>query len=435
MNINIYGLGYVGCISAACLAKDGHNVTGIDIDNLKVDIINDGKSPIVEPDLDNIIKNAVESGRLKATTNSQSSADISIVCVGTPSNKNGSLNFSYLEKVAGQIGNSLKNINSYHVVNIRSTVIPGTVEKLVIPILEKYSQKKAGKDFGVCMNPEFMREGTSIYDYYNPPFTVIGEIDKRSGDVVASLYSHVNAQIFRDKIKVAEMVKYSCNAFHALKITFANEVGNICKLLGIDSHKVMDIFSEDKKLNLSKYYLKPGFAFGGSCLPKDVRAIQYVAKSLDLETPVLSSLLPSNEYQIKIAYDLVNKIGKKKIGFLGLSFKPGTDDLRESPMVELIEKLIGKGFDVLIHDQEVSMAKIFGSNKRYIESVIPHISSLMCASPAEVLEGSEIIVLSKKTKEYEDCLNNIPEGKNIIDLDRINFDPKNKNTLYEGICW
>jgi GDP-mannose 6-dehydrogenase len=435
MRINIFGMGYVGSVSAACLTNHGHTVVGIDIDDLKVDIINSGKSPIIEPGLEKAIKTAVAKGNLRVTRSEPDKADVSIVCVGTPSNGNGSLKFEYLSKVVEQIGDYLSRIDDHHVVNIRSTVLPGTVENMLIPLIEKKSKKKAGVDFGVCMNPEFMREGTAMYDYVNPPLTMIGELDIRRGDVVAKLYENVKAPMIRKSIRVAEMLKYSCNAFHAMKVSFANEIGNICKSLEIDSHEVMDVFCKDTKLNLSSYYLKLGFAFGGSCLPKDLRAILYKAKELDIEVPLLKRILQSNQNQIEVAFNLIRKSGKKKVGFLGLSFKPGTDDLRESPMVELIEKLIGKGYSICLYDKQVSMAKIFGSNKKYIESVIPHISTLMKKSAAEAIENSEIVVFGKKSKEYQDVLSKINGDKYIIDLARVVSNSKEMDGSYEGICW
>jgi GDP-mannose 6-dehydrogenase len=370
MKINIFGLGYVGCVTAACLATNGHDVTGIDIDRLKVRMIDNGKSPIIEPKLQEVIRGAVSSRRLKATTNDIGPADISMVCVGTPSKENGSLSLDHVMRVSQQIGDY---------------VLPGASEEQLIPLIEERSEKKAGSDFGFCMNPEFMREGTSVYDFYHPPFTLIGEIDKNSGDVLSRIYRDINATIIRTNLKVAEIAKYACNAFHALKVSFANELGNICKKLEIDSHEVMDIFCQDIKLNISPYYLRPGFAFGGSCLPKDLRALLHKVKELDLESPVLGSILVSNNNQIEIAYNLIKKTNKKKVGILGLSFKPGTDDLRESPMVELCEKLLGKGYEISIYDKEVSLAKVYGSNKRYIEKAIPHISSLLKGSVKDVI--------------------------------------------------
>ncbi len=436
MRINIYGLGYVGCVSATCLANNGFDVTGVDIDKLKVDMINKGRNPIVEPGLQEAIKKAAASKRLRATVNGAGPADISIVCVGTPSNDNGSLQLQYIKRVAEQIGTFLGKNGNYHVVNIRSTVLPGTVEEVVIPILEEHAKKKAGKDFGICMNPEFMREGTSINDYFHPPFTVIGQIDKKSGDVIEKLYAGIQAPLFRTTIKAAEIVKYSCNAFHALKIGFANEIGNACKIFNIDSHEVMKIFCEDKKLNISPVYLKPGFAFGGSCLPKDLRALLHKAKETDLQLPILESILKSNNHQIEIAYRLIAKTRKRRIGLLGLSFKPDTDDLRESPMVELAEKLIGKGYSLSIYDKEVSIAKIYGSNKKYIERVIPHISSLMEESLSQVIKKSEVIVVTKITEEIEKLLAKLKGNKTIIDLAKLSLaQRKRDNGRYEGICW
>lgn len=435
MKINIFGLGYVGCVSAACLAKSNHYVTGIDIDPIKVDIINSGKSPIVEEGLDELISATVKAGNLKALNSGQiPESDISIICVGTPSHTNGSLSLIYFTKVAEQIGEYLKDLKSYHVVVNRSTVLPGTLENILIPTIEKFSGKKAGKDFGICMNPEFMREGTSIFDFYNPPFTLIGEFDTKSGDVVEKIYNAVNAPLYRSNIKVAEMLKYSSNTFHAVKVTFANEIGNLCKKVGIDSHEVMELFSKDTKLNVSPYYLKPGFAFGGSCLPKDVRAITYKAKELDLELPLLNSLMNSNKQQIENAFNIISKHGKKNIGILGLSFKAGTDDLRESPVVELIEKLIGKGYAIKIFDEEVAMAKIFGSNKKYIETVIPHISSLIRNSIDEVINESEIVIIGKKEKLYESALN---KNNSVYVFDLVKLFSKNEQPKgnYEGICW
>ena len=435
MKINVFGLGYVGCISAVCMANEGHDVTGIDIDPMKVQMINKGKAPIIEPGLRDAIKKACKSQKLKASADRIGPADVSFICVGTPSNENGSIQLDYINRIAEQIGDILKKTVSYHVVNVRSTVLPGTIEKKIIPIIESYSKKKAGRDFGVCMNPEFMREGSSISDYYNPPFTVIGEINKKSGKIVAELYKSINAPMFRTAIRVAEMVKYSCNAFHALKITFANEIGNICKKLNIDSHEVMNIFCQDKKLNLSGYYLKPGFAFGGPCLPKDLRALLYKAKDIDLDCPVLGSILRSNVNQLEVAYKLINKSGKQNIGIMGISFKPGSDDLRESPMVELAEKLIGKGFNVSVYDKEVSLAKIRGANKRYIEKMIPHISSIVKPSAQDVFDDSDIIVLCNNSDEIKKVCMQPDNKKVIIDLVRMFANKKEINKPYEGICW
>jgi GDP-mannose 6-dehydrogenase len=435
MKINIFGLGYVGSVSAACLAADGHHVLGIDVDNAKVESINNGVSAVVEPGLSELVSQGVSRKTLRATTERIEDADISIVCVGTPSNDNGSLCLEQIARAAGQIGDFLRGRNTYHVVCIRSTVLPGTVETLVIPALEQHSQKKAGRNFGVCMNPEFLREGSSIQDYRCPPFTIIGELDHRSGDVLQTLYSGISAPIIRTKLSVAEMVKYAGNAFHALKITFANEIGNICKQLSLDGREVMDIFCRDQKLNVSAAYLQPGFAFGGSCLPKDLRALLYKAKELDLEPPVLRSILISNTNQVEEAYRLIKRTGKKHVAMLGLSFKPGTDDLRESPIAELIEILIGKGHHVSIYDREVSLARIRGANRTYIEHTIPHIASLMKPSIDSALDGSEVIVVAKRSSEFQEAIRRQNNGKCVVDLVSILNRGSEQKGHYEGICW
>src|SRR5271165_1615890 len=435
MKITVFGLGYVGSVVSACMAQDGHEVTGIDLDISKVSAINNSESPIVEPHLKEAIAKAVGAGKLRAQTSAQEIGDVSFVSVGTPSNENGSFGVSQILRVAEQIGLLLANTDHFHVVTIRSTVLPGTVEGKIIPVLESSSGKKLGEGFGVCVNPEFMRETTAVYDYYHPPLTVIGSTDERSGDLVAGLYNRIDAPVERCTIRTAEMMKYACNAFHALKITFANEIGNICKALGIDSHEVMEIFCKDTKLNLSPYYLKPGFAFGGSCLPKDLRALLYESKLRDIEIPMLNALLNSNRLQVDRAVNQVRKTGKNKIGVLGLSFKAGTDDLRESPIVSLIESLIGKGFAVSIYDEEVSLARIHGANKRYIEHSIPHISSLLKESIGEVLGQSEVLVVAKKGKCFEESVASLNHGSVVIDLVHIFSDASKRPASYHGICW
>jgi GDP-mannose 6-dehydrogenase len=435
MKITVFGLGYVGCVVSACMAKDGHDVTGIDPDISKVDAINRGQSPIVEPELAEVIAKAVSSGRIRALTSANEIGDVSFVSVGTPSNGNGSFGAAQILRVATQIGELIAKTDRFHVVTIRSTVLPGTVEEKIIPLLESSSGKKLGEGFGVSVNPEFMRETTAVYDYYHPPMTVIGSTDERSGATVASLYDRVDAPLELCSVRTAEMMKYACNAFHAVKITFANEIGNFCKALGIDSHEVMDIFCKDRKLNLSSYYLKPGFAFGGSCLPKDLRALLYESKLRDVEIPMLNSLLESNRLQVARAVDQVRKTGKNRIGVLGLSFKAGTDDLRESPIVSLIESLIGKGYAISIYDEEVSLARIRGANKRYIEQSIPHISSLLRERIRDVIDESEVLVVAKKGKSFEENIAGLNHGSVVIDLVRIFSNRSRQPVNYEGICW
>ena len=417
----------------------GHDVIGVDANPLKAEMINQGKPPIVEKGLQEILGKVVALKKFTATSDWEKTVqetEIAFVCVGTPSSSNGSLSLDYVKRVAEQIGRALRTKQGYFVVAVRSTVLPGTVEGEVIPILEQYSGKKAGKGFGVCMVPEFLREGSSLNDFIHPPKTVIGQFDASSGEPIAKLFTQIDAPIIRTQIKIAEMVKYADNSFHALKVSFANEIGNICKEVSCDSHKVMDIFCKDTKLNLSPYYLKPGFAFGGSCLPKDLRAITYKSKMLDIDTPVLSAILQSNRSQIERVVKKLCEYKGYSLGFLGLSFKHGTDDLRESPIVEVIEAMIGKGYSVSIYDKYVSIAKLVGSNKEYIEKEIPHISSLMCASPQELMQKSDVIIVGNHSEEFKDALKSGSNGNHVvIDLVRITEDPAMIKGKYYGICW
>jgi len=435
--ISVFGMGYVGIVLAACLADNGHDVLGVDINPAKLKMINEGYSPIIEEGIGDLVRKVVGTGKLRAVESAQeaiNASEISFVCVGTPSRPNGSINLAYLQRASEEIGMALAVKDDYHLIVARSTMLPGSMESVIIPLLEKASGKKAESDFGVCFNPEFLREGTSIKDFYDPPYTIIGETDEKAGKMLEDMYSMLKAPVYHVPMKVAEMVKYANNAFHAVKVIFANEFGNICKQQNVDSHIVMDLVCKDTKLNLSPYYMKSGFAFGGSCLPKDLRAILYHGHRLDLRLPMLESLLPSNEKQIDMAYDMIEHIGSRKVGVLGFSFKEGTDDLRESPMVELIEKLIGRGFQVKVHDKQVSLANLQGANRAYIEATIPHISSLMVDQVDQIIDTCDVIIIGNKAPEYKDVFGKLRDDQTMIDLVRI-VGGMSSTSQYQGIAW
>ena len=436
MKLSVFGLGYVGAVSSACFANDGHDIIGVDVSEQKVAFFNSGKSAIVEDNLEEYVEKAINGKKMEATQDPKyavANSDLSIICVGTPSQPNGSIDLQYIFKVSEEIAEGIKEKDSFHTVVIRSTVSPGTVNKCG-ELIEKTSGKKLNKDFGMVSNPEFLREGTAIEDFFYPPYTVVGASCEESEKMMEELYAAIDAPIYNMKIEEAEMIKYANNNFHAVKITFANEIGNICKELGIDGHKVMDLVTKDTKLNLSPYYMKPGFAFGGSCLPKDVRALSYKASSIDVKTPLLSSLISSNEIQVERGLDLVYKTGKKKIGILGFAFKAGTDDLRESPMVTLIETLIGKGFDIKIYDSNVYLAKLLGKNKEYIEEHIPHISGLLLEDMKDVIAHAETIIIGNNSKEFKEIFDLIKPDQTIIDLVRVDSERVSSDN-YVGICW
>ena len=437
MKVSVFGLGYVGTVSAGCLANDGHNVVGVDPIQTKVDLINQGHTPIIEQEIGEIIAANVKSGRLRAVVDpieAIQQTELSFVCVGTPSQSNGNLDLRFIRRICEQIGDALKRKSSKHTVVIRSTVLPGTMRDIVIPILEESSLKKAGVDFGLCHNPEFLREGSAVRDFYGPPKTVIGELDRPSGCLLAELYVKLDAPLIRTSVETAEMVKYVDNCWHALKIGFANEIGNISKVLQIDAHEVMNIFCQDKKLNISPAYLLPGFAFGGSCLPKDLRALTYKARTVDLLLPILGSILPSNEAQISRGLQLIMEKGQKKIGILGFSFKAGTDDLRESPMIEVIERLLGKGYELCIYDKNVNIASLVGANRDFILNRIPHISRLMVGSVEAVLDFAQTIVIGNKDPDFRTVPEKVRDGQSIVDFVRIT-DRRSDNGKYDGICW
>lgn len=438
MKISVFGIGYVGAVTSACLADSGHEVIAMDKDAVKVKCIQEGRTPIVEPQLKETIEKAVKEGRLTGTENTAEAvakSDISLVCVGTPSNADGSLQLDYVQDVCREIGEAIKDKDDYHVIVLRSTMVPGTALNVALPIIEEASGKKMGEGFGFANNPEFLRESTAIFDYYNPPKIVIGADNEKTAKMVSDLYHNIEAPEVITTIEVAEGVKYADNAWHAMKVGFANELGNILKEHGVDSHKVMDIFFKDTKLNISKAYLLPGFAFGGSCLPKDVRAIRASAKSMNLKTPIFDSLLEANDEQVRRAFQMIEKSGKKKVGMMGLSFKAKTDDLRESPLVTLANMLLDNGYDLSIYDPCVSEARnMDGANKSYIENGIPKIAACLRETPAEVVKEAELFVIGNGTEEFYTVLNNVNDNKPILDLVRLNDSLMDKEN-YSGICW
>jgi GDP-mannose 6-dehydrogenase len=437
LRISVFGLGYVGTVSAGCLASDGHEVLGVDPVQAKVELINKGNSPIIEAEIGELVAAGVQCGKLRATSDPAEAihaTDLSFVCVGTPSQANGNLDLRFIRRICEQIGGALRGKAARHTVIIRSTILPGTMHGIVIPTLEEFSGKRAGVDFGVCHNPEFLREGSAVRDFNTPPKTVIGELDQASGSQLAQIYARLDAPLIRVNLETAEMVKYVDNCWHALKIGFANEIGNLCKVLGVDAHGVMQIFCQDKKLNISAAYLLPGFAFGGSCLPKDLRALTYTARTRDLELPILTSILPSNEIQISRGLDLILQKGNKKVGILGFSFKAGTDDLRESPVIEVIERLLGKGYDLRIYDKNVNMASLVGANRDFILNRIPHISRLMVGSIEEVVHHAQTIVVGNSDPDFREVPDRLRDDQTLIDFVRL-ANGKIGNGNYEGICW
>lgn len=438
MRISVFGLGYVGSVSAACLAAQGHTVVGVDVNPTKVELLSRGQAPVVEERIGELTAEVVGSGALRATTDvaeAVRATEISLVCVGTPSAPNGSLSTAYLERVAEEIGEVLAGLDRWHTVVFRSTMLPGTCTDLLIPILEKQSGRTAGVDFGVAVNPEFLREGSSVKDFFDPPKTVIGELDARSADQVAEMYAGLPGQIHRVPIAVAEMAKYADNCFHGLKIAFANELGAISRALGVDSHKMIEVFLSDTKLNISPAYLKPGFAFGGSCLPKDLRGLVYAARRADVAVPLLSHVLPSNEEHLKRAVELVVATGKRKVGLFGLSFKPGTDDLRESPLVELAERLLGKGYDLKIYDSNVALSRLMGANREYVEGRLPHLADVLTNDVAEVFEHAEVCVVGNTEPAVLDALAE-PGDRVVVDLVRLpDADERRATVGYQGLGW
>ncbi len=436
--VSVFGLGYVGSVTAACLASKGNSVIGVDLSPSKVEQLETGRSPIVEPHMKELVESAHAASTLHATTDSAAAimqTDISFLCVGTPSLRSGKLDLGHVEPVCREIGQVLKRKNTFHVVVLRSTVLPGTAESIVIPALEQSSGKRMDTDFGVCVNPEFMREGTAVADFLEPSMTVIGAANSQHAAWLRELYAWAPGRVFETSFRSAEMVKYVCNAWHAVKVAFANEVGTLAKELRVDAEAVVEIFTADDKLNISPSYLKPGFAFGGSCLPKDVRALSYRAKELDLHLPLFESILPSNEEHLKRALEMVLATGKRNVAILGLSFKAATDDLRESPQVQLVKHLLGEGRIIKIWDDNVSLGRLIGSNREYIEQAIPHIGSLLVSDLAQCLHDAEVIVIGTRGVRGHQLLPHLRPDHIVIDL--VNLEKSRRPALdhYEGICW
>lgn len=437
MKISIFGLGYVGCVSLGCLAKNGHEIIGVDVNDTKVGFINSGRSPIVEKDVDNMINEQHGLGRISATSDTIDAvkkSEVSFICVGTPSTTNGHLDLTAIHKVSAEIARGIKEKDAFHIVTIRSTVTSGTNDK-VSELIERESGKVVDKDFAVVSNPEFLREGSAVKDFYNPPYTLVGARNHDAIDKMRSIYQGIESPFVVTDVKVAEMIKYVNNAFHAVKITFANEIGNICKKLQIDSHQLMDAFCMDTKLNLSPTYLKPGFAYGGSCLPKDLKALRTIAHDYYLDCPLLENIERSNELHKELVYNGILELEKQKLGFLGLSFKAGTDDLRGSPIIDIIERLLGKGFDVKIYDRHVHLSNLMGANKEYILKKIPYISRFISDNLKETIEHSDVIVIVNREPEFNELLNDVPKNKIIYDLVRINNEKRDGHRNYIGLSW
>lgn len=436
--VSIFGLGYVGSVSAACLAKLGHQVIGVDINRDKVAAVCAGRSPVVEPRVDDLIQEATRQERLTATTDSDravAGSDVIMICVGTPANLNGSLDTKFVLAASRQIGSGLRNSAANPTVVFRSTMLPGRVEEEMIPLLEEVSGKRAGKDFSVAVNPEFLRQGSGVEDFFAPPFTLVGANEPRGVETLKQLYAKIPGPFYSTDFRTSAIVKYACNAFHGVKITFANEIGLFCKAQGVDSHRVMEILCQDIRLNISPAYLRPGFAFGGSCLPKDLSALLYQARRSDVSLPMLEGAQRSNEEQIRHSVDLVCACGRQRVGLLGLSFKSGTDDFRGSPLVLLAESLVGKGYQLKIYDPDVVLARLVGTNKQFVESVLPHLSSMVTDHVEEVVMHAETIVVGKKLPELRQVLKLAKPGLCVIDLVRLAADEIPPASRYYGIGW
>jgi GDP-mannose 6-dehydrogenase len=438
VKVGVFGLGYVGTVSLGCLATLGHELIGVDVNKTKVDMIGKGESPVMEKDLDALIAEGSKRGRIKAVSRAEDSVlstEMSLICVGTPCGPYGQMDLGYVKRVCQDIGHALSLSREFHVVVVRSTLLPGGTEDVVISALESHSGLRAGRDFGVCYNPEFLREGSAVADFYNPALTIIGEYDERAVESCAELFNGVNSSPHVVPLRAAEMIKYACNAFHALKVVFANEIGNLCKTEAIDGHQVMDVFCLDKVLNISSQYLKPGFAFGGSCLPKDLRALVGFSRRHNLKVPLLEAVLPSNRAQIQRGADIIRQTGKRRVGLLGISFKAGTDDLRESPFVELARMLLDQGYRVLIYDEDIAEQRLIGVNKAHIEKRLPRFASLLCGSAEDILESCDVIVVGKASDTFSSVVQKARRDQHIIDFGRVIKEPEKTVAQYQGICW
>ncbi len=436
-SISIFGLGYVGAVSLACLARDGHEVVGVDIDPTKLELVRAGRSPIIEEGMQELMRAVVNGGSVTVTDSLRTailSTDVSFVCVGTPPRSNGNQDLGAMLRLAEEIGKVLPEKPTRHLIVIRSTVKPGTIEEIIKPTIESVSGLKAGVDFSLCFQPEFLREGTSISDYDNPPFTIVGTDDDYAMEELRAIFGHLPCEMIRTSIRTAETLKYACNAFHAVKVTFANEIGRVCQSANVDPHEVMKLLCMDRQLNISPAYLRPGFAFGGSCLPKDLKALLYMAKTNDVELPMLANVMTSNRVHVDHAISQVLEAGKRSVGFVGLSFKAGTDDLRESPLVSMVECFIGKGLDVCIYDPSVNIARLVGANRRFIEESIPHISSLMTADINKLVERSDVLVVAMKSPEVLSAIARARPDQIVLDLARL---PERRagQAVYRGVCW
>jgi GDP-mannose 6-dehydrogenase len=436
--ISIFGLGYVGAVSLACLARDGHEVTGVDIDPAKLEMLRRGQAPIVETGIQELTRSVMRSGKVTVTDSVRDAiltTDISFICVGTPARSNGSQNLDAITRIAQQIGAVLPEKSTRHVIVVRSTVKPGTVEEVIQPALEAASGRKAGVDFSLCFQPEFLREGTSLHDYDHPPLSVVGASDPRGVAALRSIFGHLPCQLIETSIRTAEMLKYACNVFHATKVTFANEIGRICQAASVDPHEVMQLLCLDRQLNISPAYLRPGFAFGGSCLPKDLKALVYLAKSADVEVPMLASIMSSNAAHIEHAIQLALESGRRRIGMIGLSFKAGTDDLRESPLVIMAERFIGKGLQLSIYDPQVNVARLIGANRRFIEESIPHIASVMTGDLEQLVREAEVLVVATRTPEVLAALQAHTRPEQLLLDVALLPDRDAQQARYRGVCW